>query len=205
MSGKLLSRFSRIKGRAVRVSRMKLLIRRLLLVCTFAFVPSLSGFGAEVKLYPRVFSPLDEVTGRAFPIINTFEVYPKSSPQYGAFQYCQAAKDKNASCESESMAYFFDLSSSDRTSDAFDMLNRCISLSFGKRVLKGLIQITSEGISCEAVGDEIVMAQVAACYQRSTGAFCRFATLCFEGDRAQGRCTRDYPAEELYVARNVGT
>lgn len=135
--------------------------------------------------------------------IDGSQVYPRNSPEYGAFMHCQTTSDKNTNCSSTGDGYFFDLSATPNTTDSFDLLNRCIAVSFGKRVLKGPVKLTTTTVECDAGPEEVVVSHLAVCYQRKNGTFCTYATACFAGAKASGQCVRDYIGEEIFVARNA--
>lgn len=163
------------------------------LIFCFSFI-SPNAFADGKKIYDLFAAVKGPIDGS--------HVYPRNSPEYGAFLHCQTTGDKVANCTPDGLGYFFDLSSSANTTDTFDLLNRCVSMSYGKRTLKGPVKVTTTTVECEVGPDEVVVSQLAVCYQRNTGTFCTYATACFAGPKATGQCVRDYDGEEIFVARN---
>lgn len=179
---------------------------RLPSILVLSFVFSSSAF-AEVKEILALFpDPMLSV--------DTTKIYDRTSPEYMDFMNCQNSIDKKANCKTMGGGYLFDLrqAGSKKVDDTFDYVNRCVGMRGPKRYAKDLkpdgtpsgngVVLSTTGVTCSGIEpDEVVSLQLVACYERETGAYCSFATACFEGTEAKGQCTKDYPAEAIYVSR----
>jgi hypothetical protein len=126
----------------------------------------------------------------------------KATGPYGHFDQCA----RGVGCDTTLAARFYQLGKpGGNDEDTYNLLNRCIAvLPSGNRDIKGWINLdpATHTISCSPSQYEIQQAQVALCYERTAptaGGYCSLATFCFEGSAMKGRCTKDFPAEEVRI------
>jgi hypothetical protein len=101
------------------------------------------------------------------------------------------------------MPRFFQFNTTLGVDDTFNLVNRCIGIRGGTRYVLATPIVFNNGaetVACTPGPEEIAVVHLLLCYGRPTGAHCSFATVCFEGARMAGRCTKDYPADEVRVA-----
>ncbi len=130
---------------------------------------------------------------QVLPITDTNSVYP------GLLR----CRDDISYCDPNGGATFHQITpmpTNGIASDTFDFVNRCVLVKMNQKIIQAPITINIAGVgnntfSCAITSpNDVVEAQLVACYQRADGAHCALATACFEGTNALGRCPKDYPA-----------
>jgi hypothetical protein len=164
----------------------------------------IAAFGSARAAETVVTKPLAGL----FPSLTTIDssaLYDLSSTAYKDFVKCQVSTNKAVDCPAVALGpgMFFRFSNSPTVDDSYDYVNRCVSVRTTARVLKGAITLAGGNVSCSVGDEEVVEAQLVACYTRPNGTFCSLAVACFAGPKALGECTKDYVAEEVSVPRNI--
>ncbi len=170
-----------------------------------------------VLMSPLVFAQTTVVTksistlfpSTSNPIFSSIDV-SVSTPRTLADNYfiklsnCINSTNKAMGCVPSTSAFFYQFSTDPK--DTFGWVNNCTIVKNNQRTYKSPITINSAAntISCSPGPNEIIESHVAVCYQKASGAYCSLATACFEGANMPGQCTKDFPAQELFLVQPGG-
>ena len=123
--------------------------------------------------------------------------YPISnSTYYQLLNYCINSGNQALDCNTDVVPHFYLFTINSTANNTFDWVNNCILVKNNIRTYSYPVMVDASGtVSCSPGPNDVIEAQLVACYQDpAQGALCSFATACFEGSNAQGRCTKDFPA-----------
>lgn len=168
---------------------------RIFLIFPLLPLSALAGGGAPILL-SAVFPALSNIVYAA--------PQARTTPEYVHFHgTCMPSTSPSADCTAVGER-FYDLSLNAPPSieDTFDQLNRCIEMQAGRTTYLGVPTINPATRTVQCVPTDpsaVAYAHLALCYERASGPMCSYATVCFEGTKASGKCTRNYVAIEVAV------
>lgn len=194
----------------------------------FALLLPAFAFAAPPKpikdLFPILAATINPADYVIYPTQNTT---PTPPAEFHAFYDCQSALNLPAASQAAALTAkctaaltpprFYDVRDPTHmpgppgpvvaeVTDTYDLINTCVGVRTASHYIIGPIAIdpVAKTVNCPVKPDEIVEAHVMICYGKAgLGAFCQLATACFEGSAVPGRCTRDYPADDLLIAKPI--